>query len=85
MIVGVSVDDATVGEIEVESIEQNPLQAMRSLIEICWERGITLSKGTLVSTGAVTGVHEVQTTSKARLNFGSLGAFDVTFRAVAVG
>ena len=38
--------------------------------------------GTLVSSGAVTGVHDVKMDSVARLEFGQFGSFEVTFEPI---
>ena len=77
----VTVDDVSVGETTTESINSDPLNAMRFLIELCGDRGIVLPEGTLISTGALTGVHEVALSSTARLDFGSIGSFEIRFKA----
>ncbi len=79
LTVTVIVDDAIVGEKPADAIVGDPLQALRVLVETCAQRGIELPAGTLVSSGAVTGVHDVTITSIARIDFGPLGRFDLTF------
>ena len=79
----VTVDDVVVGTASATAIEGGPLQALRFLIHICAKRGIVLSEGAMISTGAVTGIHEVQTESKAKVDFGSIGSFNVTFESMS--
>ena len=79
----VVVDDRTVGEATPEPIGRDPLQALRFLISLCANRGIELPEGTLISTGALTGVHDVQAYSTARVDFGSFGSFEVRFEPAA--
>ena len=76
----VIVDDVVVGESAVDSITGNPLGALRCLVEICARRGIELPAGTIVSTGAITGVHDVALSSASRVDYGDFGRFDVTYK-----
>ena len=79
----VAVDDRIVGEATPEPIGQDALQALRFLIGLSASRGIELPEGVLISTGALTGVHDVRVGSTARVDFGSVGAFEVKFEPVA--
>jgi 2-keto-4-pentenoate hydratase len=79
LVAAVTVDNELVGKASAQSIDGGLLQALRFLIASCARRGLTLPRGTLVSTGAVTGIHEVQLDSKACVDFESLGSFDVAF------
>ena len=79
----VAVDDVTVGEAAPEPIGRDALQALRFLINLCSSRGIELPEGALISTGALTGVHDVRVGSAARVDFGSFGSFEVGFEPVA--
>ena len=79
----VTVDNVVVGSKPVDAIVGGPLQALRTLIRVSGQRGIALPAGTLVSTGAITGVHDVQISSAARVDFGPLGWFDLTFEPIA--
>lgn len=78
----VIVDDDMVGEASAAAVPGGPLQALRFLIDLCASRGIELPAGTLVSSGAVTGVHAVKMSSSARLEFGPFGSFDVAFEPI---
>lgn len=75
----VTVDDAVVGQATVESLAGNPLNAFRVLVEHCARYGIELPAGTVVSSGAITGVHEVTVSSSSRVDYGDFGRFDVTY------
>lgn len=83
MAVSVTVDAVEAGHADAVTIAEIPLQALRFLISLSATRGIDLPAGTLVSTGALTGVHEVQLSSTARVEFGSTGWFDLTFEPKA--
>ena len=78
----VSVDNEVVGTASANAIEGGPLQAMRFLLQLCGKRGIELPEGTLISTGAATGIHDVQTDSKAFVDFGLFGSFSVAFESM---
>jgi 2-keto-4-pentenoate hydratase len=79
LLATVRIDDVVVGAASADAIEGGPLQALWFLIRLCAAHDIVLPKGTYISTGAATGIHDVQTGSKARVEFGSLGGFDVAF------
>jgi len=79
----VAVDDVTVGESTPDGIGRDPLQALRFLIGLSASRGIELPEGALISTGALTGVHDVRVGSTARVDFGSFGSFEVWFEPAA--
>lgn len=57
-----------------------PLESLRFVLEVCARRGRPLRAGHLVSTGAITGVHEIQPGQSARVSFGKYG--DLHCRAV---
>lgn len=78
----VTVDDVVVGSASAGAIEGGLLQALRFLIGLSANRQLTLSEGTFVSSGAVTGIHEVTVESKAEIDFGSYGAFNVAFESM---
>ncbi len=80
----VTVDDVVVGHKDAVTIAELPLQALRFLIGLSASRGIELSAGTLVSTGTITGVHDVRLSSTARVDFDSIGWFDLTFEPMVV-
>lgn len=75
----VTVDGVVVGNGSADAIPGGPLQALRFLITLCGTRGIVLPKGAYISTGAATGVHDVQMNSKSKVDFGPFGGFDMEF------
>jgi len=79
--VRVSVDGAVVGEAEPGPITGEPFKALRILIDHCAREGIELPRGTLISTGLLTGAHAVRAGSLARVDFGTFGWFEVRFEA----
>lgn len=80
MTAKVMIDGAVVGAAAANAIPGGPLAALRFLLGFAATRSIEFPEGTLVSTGAVTGIHEVSVSSSARVDFGSSGWFDVNFR-----
>ena len=75
----VMIDGAVVGAATADAIPGGPLAALRFLLGLAATRGIELPEGTLISTGAVTGIHDVLVSSAARVDFGPFGCFDVKF------
>lgn len=74
------VDGAVVGEGSAASVPGNPLAALAFLVEHCAKRGITLKEGDWITTGATTGIHQVQPGAVARVEMEGLPPID----AVAV-
>lgn len=83
MTAKVTVDGEVVGDAGASAIAGGPLQALRFLIGNFGSRGKELPKGTLVSTGASTGIHEVEVSSSSRVEFGSIGWFDFKFEPMS--
>ncbi len=81
----VIVDGDVVGEASAAAISGGPIGALRFVVALSAMRGIELPAGTLVSTGASTGIHDVETTSQSRLEFGEYGWFEVTFEPMSGG
>lgn len=75
----VTIDGDVVGEASAAAIPGGPIGALRFLYSLSAERGVVLPAGTLVSTGASTGIHDVESDSLSRVDFGEYGWFDVTF------
>ena len=66
------------------SLAGGAMESVRFLLEHCARRGRPLKKGTLVSTGAVTGVHRVYEGDEALCAFDGVGDIHCTvFRAEA--
>ena len=77
------VDGEIAGEASAAAIKGGPIAALRFIIALSAERGVELPAGTLISTGASTGIHDVEATSTSRLEFGDFGWFDVTYRPMS--
>ncbi|MEL6868365.1 MAG: 2-keto-4-pentenoate hydratase [Pseudomonadota bacterium] len=75
----VHVDGELVGTATANAIQGGLLQALRFLVELSATRGLTLTEGTYVSCGALTGIHDVTSASHAVVDFGEFGAFNVDF------
>ncbi|XUU61916.1 2-keto-4-pentenoate hydratase [Erythrobacter sp. HA6-11] len=75
--VGVMINDELIGSRELDDIAIDVLAARDFLLVLCADRGIELPVGTLVSCGAITGVHEADIGASSRIDFGSLGALDL--------
>jgi 2-keto-4-pentenoate hydratase len=70
------IEGKSVGRADAGSVLGGPVGALVFLLGHCARTGRPLKAGQLVSTGAVTGVHEIQIGQSARADFGDLGAID---------
>jgi len=73
------VDGIAVGRGNAGVPPGGPFESLRFLLELCARRGRPLKAGAWVSTGAITGVHQVVVGQTARVMFG--GAGEVLCRA----
>jgi len=69
--VTLQVDGIQVGRATTETMLDGAMGAVRFLLELLGRRGIALQKGSWVSTGAVTGVHEVRPGQTVVARFGA--------------
>jgi len=67
------VDDTLVGRGHGGVPPGGPFESLRFLLELCARRSRPLKAGDWVSTGAITGVHEVVAGQAARVSFGDVG------------
>lgn len=81
----VIVNGDMVGQANAAAIPGEPIAALRFVVALSTIRGMQLPAGTLISTGAVTGIHEVEVTSVSRIEFGAYGWFEVTFEPMSRG
>jgi len=65
------VDGAAVGRGHAGVPPGGPFESLRFLLELCARRSRPLEAGTWVSTGAITGVHQVVAGQAARVSFGA--------------
>ena len=79
----VVVDGSVVGEASAAAIPGGPMGALQFVVGLAASRDLELPAGTLISTGACTGIHDIEVTSNSRVEFGDFGAFDVSFEPMA--
>lgn len=71
------IEGAVVGTGSFASIPGTPVQAVAFLLAHCRARGIALPAGTLITTGAVTGIHDIALGQSATVTFAPGGAIQV--------
>lgn len=71
------IDGTSVGTGSFASIPGTPVAALAFLLNHCRQRGIALPAGTLVTTGAVTGIHRIHAGSRSTVRFAGGGDIDV--------
>ena len=76
LLVETTIEGRSVGRGGATSIPGSPLEAVRFLLEHCARRGRSLVAGDLVSTGAATGIHDIEIGQSARATFGFDGMID---------
>lgn len=74
--VALAIDGTTVGQATTATMLDGPFGAARFLIANLASRGIALQAGWWISSGAITGVHEVSPGSRVTAEFGGIGAVD---------
>ncbi|CAN5274536.1 2-keto-4-pentenoate hydratase [soil metagenome] len=79
-----TIDGVSVGTGGAPSLQGGAMESVRFLLEHCARRGRPLTEGTLVSTGAVTGVHRIHAGSDFTCDFRGVGVIKgVTVPATA--
>ncbi len=68
----VTIDGREAGRATTATMLDGPWGAVRFLVELCARRGIPLEPGQWISTGAVTGVHEVVPGNRVEASFDGL-------------
>jgi len=77
------IDGKSIGVGAASDLPGGPFEAMRFIAEFSARRGRPLEAGWLISTGAVTGVHDIAAGQSARLRFDGFG--ELACKAVAGG
>jgi 2-keto-4-pentenoate hydratase len=77
----VEIDGHVVGESNAASLPGGPPQALAFALGACASIGWPMQAGMLVSSGAITGVHEIAPGQRASVSFNGIG--DISCRAVA--
>lgn len=70
------IEGKSVGRGAASDLPGGPVEALRFLLEHCARRGRPLKEGLLISTGAATGIHDIEIGQRARVDFGTLGAIE---------
>lgn len=76
------IDARLAGAGSAAGIPGGPIESLRFLLENTARRGLALRAGMLVTTGAVTGIHAIESGQRARIVFGSDG--EILCRAQAI-
>ena len=71
------IDGECIAEKPLEDFRENALASLAFLRRLAAERGFDLPEGTLVSSGAITGVHEAKAGAQSLLDFGPFGSFEL--------
>ena len=70
------IDGKSVGKGAASDLPGGPIESLRFLLEHCARRGRPLKAGMLISTGAATGIHDIEIGQRARVDFGPLGGIE---------
>lgn len=73
----VEIDGVVVGEGRASDIAGGLAESLRFALARCARRGMPPRAGMVVSTGAVTGIHDILAGQSARVRFDGIGAIDV--------
>ncbi|MCU4677014.1 hypothetical protein N7931_15375 [Catenovulum sp. 2E275] len=71
------IDDKLINQAPANAVLNGPMAAFSYLIECCAEREISLKRGALICTGAITGVHEAKAGSCSTVDFGLAGQLNI--------
>jgi 2-keto-4-pentenoate hydratase len=72
-----TIDGVMVGSGCPDAITGGPVSSLAFLLGVLTQRGHSLSRGDLVTTGAVTGIHSVQAGARARVEMPNVGIIEV--------
>lgn len=79
--VQVTINGTVAGTGKASAFTNGPTGSVRFLLENLAQRGIVLKQGDWISTGAVSGVHQVKEGDRVEANFGPLGKINCTIGA----
>lgn len=79
--VQVTINGIVVGTGQASAFTNGPTGSVRFLLENLAQRGIALKQGDWISTGAVSGVHQVREGDRVEASFGPLGTITCTIVA----
>lgn len=81
----VSINGREVGRATAADLPGGPIGALGFILRLMQVRRIALPAGSLISTGAVTGVHQAQVGDRALVDFGSCGRIDLSLTRLKPG
>jgi len=70
------IEGKSVGRGAASDLPGGPLEALRFLLEHCARRARPLRAGLFISTGAATGIHDIEIGQRARVDFGDQGTIE---------
>jgi 2-keto-4-pentenoate hydratase len=82
--VALDIDDVEVGSGTASAFPDGPIGSVRFLLNNLGSRGIAIAAGTWISSGAVTGVHQVTAGQKVRAVFGNDLSVNCTIEAAPI-
>jgi len=68
------INGKSVGTGTAANVAGGPIEPLRFVAELCAKRGFPLKAGMIITTGAITGIHDVVPGEVARVEFKGLGA-----------
>ncbi|WP_336987085.1 hypothetical protein [Altererythrobacter aquiaggeris] len=78
IVVECLINDETVGSRELGNFARAAEKTVEFLLSHGKEKGIEVTAGTYISTGAITGIHEAGPGASSSISFGRYGSFSVT-------
>lgn len=82
--VALEIDGVEIGKGAAKNFPDGPIGSVRFLLNNLGNRGIAVTAGTWISSGAVTGVHQVTSGQQVRANFGNKFSVNCTIEATPV-
>lgn len=73
LVCATEIDGVTVGTGSAASLLGGPAASLAFLLGLTAQRGLALKAGALVTTGAATGIHDIEAGQTARISFGEFG------------
>lgn len=73
LVCATEIDGVTVGTGSAASLLGGPAASLAFLLGLTAQRGLPLKAGALVTTGAATGIHDIEAGQTARISFGEFG------------
>lgn len=85
LVCATEIDGAQVGTGSAASLAGGPIASLVFLLGLTARRGLPLKAGALITTGAATGIHDIEAGQTARISFGEFGEILCVARPEASG